>query len=582
MARPSYEEILNIKQNINIADVIRDYVPLIQRGKNFFGVCPFHDDHNPSMSVSPERQMYKCFVCGEAGDVFNFVKNYEKISYEEAVTKVASKIGINIKFDNNKKQTSDIITKQYEIYDLANKYYQNNLNTSLGKIAKTYLKERNISDDEIKYFQIGLSLNDNKLSSLLESKGYDSNLIVKSGISIRNGNNLGDIFRNRIMFPLWDINGKTIGFSGRVYEGKDSSKYINTMETDIFKKGTLLYNYNNAREYVLKEDRIIIVEGFMDVIRLHTIGINNVVASMGTAITIDQVNLIRKLTKNVLLMFDGDSAGNKATMSFIEISKKVDFDIRIVRLEDDLDPDDYILKNGKDKMLYHLSHPKSLFDYKILNSKENLDFNNPNDVSRFINDIVPMLSNINDDIVLDIELNKISKLTGASLDLIKSKIKNNSDDIKIVKPVKKVIKLNKYDKASQMILYYMIKNNKIILYYYNNLSYLPNDIDRKLANEIVLFYKKFESFNVSDFITYLEDKKELINRVIEIDDLDYKKEYSLDEIDSYFNVIKEYSYKKEISELEEKLKNETNDVLRKEIAKKIIDIKVRSVNNGKE
>ena len=582
MARPSYEEILNIKQNINIADVIRDYVPLIQRGKNFFGVCPFHDDHNPSMSVSPERQMYKCFVCGEAGDVFNFVKNYEKISYEEAVTKVASKIGINIKFDNNKKQTSDIITKQYEIYDLANKYYQNNLNTSLGKIAKTYLKERNISDDEIKYFQIGLSLNDNKLSSLLESKGYDSNLIVKSGISIRNGNNLGDIFRNRIMFPLWDINGKTIGFSGRVYEGKDSSKYINTMETDIFKKGTLLYNYNNAREYVLKEDRIIIVEGFMDVIRLHTIGINNVVASMGTAITIDQVNLIRKLTKNVLLMFDGDSAGNKATMSFIDISKKVDFDIRIVRLEDDLDPDDYILKNGKDKMLYHLSHPKSLFDYKILNSKENLDFNNPNDVSRFINDIVPMLSNINDDIVLDIELNKISKLTGASLDLIKSKIKNNSDDVKIVKPVKKVIKLNKYDKASQMILYYMIKNNKIILYYYNNLSYLPNDIDRKLANEIVLFYKKFESFNVSDFITYLEDKKELINRVIEIDDLDYKKEYSLDEIDSYFNVIKEYSYKKEISELEEKLKNETNDVLRKEIAKKIIDIKVRSVNNGKE
>ena len=582
MARPSYEEILNIKQNINIADVIRDYVPLIQRGKNFFGVCPFHDDHNPSMSVSPERQMYKCFVCGEAGDVFNFVKNYEKISYEEAVTKVASKIGINIKFDNNKKQTSDIITKQYEIYDLANKYYQNNLNTSLGKIAKNYLKERNISDDEIKYFQIGLSLNDNKLSSLLESKGYDSNLIVKSGISIRNGNNLGDIFRNRIMFPLWDINGKTIGFSGRVYEGKDSSKYINTMETDIFKKGTLLYNYNNAREYVLKEDRIIIVEGFMDVIRLHTIGINNVVASMGTAITIDQVNLIRKLTKNVLLMFDGDSAGNKATMSFIDISKKVDFDIRIVRLEDDLDPDDYILKNGKDKMLDHLSHPKSLFDYKILNSKENLDFNNPNDVSRFINDIVPMLSNINDDIVLDIELNKISKLTGASLDLIKSKIKNNSDDVKIVKPVKKVIKLNKYDKASQMILYYMIKNNKIILYYYNNLSYLPNDIDRKLANEIVLFYKKFESFNVSDFITYLEDKKELINRVIEIDDLDYKKEYSLDEIDSYFNVIKEYSYKKEISELEEKLKNETNDVLRKEIAKKIIDIKVRSVNNGKE
>ena len=579
MARPSYEEILNIKKEVNIVDVVRDYIPLVQRGKNYFGICPFHDDHNPSMSVSTEKQMYKCFVCGAAGDVFTFVKNYEKISYEESVSKIASKIGINIKFDSKKKE-SDIYSNQYEIYDIANKYYQNNLNTSLGKIAKNYLKERNISDDIIKYFQIGLSLSDNKLYDLLKSKNFDDDLLVKSGICIRK-DKINDIFKNRIMFPLWDINGRTIGFSGRVYEGNDQSKYVNTMETDIFKKGSLLYNYHNAREYILKNERIIIVEGFMDVIRLHTVGIDNVVATMGTAITNEQLNLIRKVSKNVILMFDGDAAGNKATESFIENSKDIDFNIKIVRLEDNLDPDEYILKNGKEKMVDHLNHAYSVFDYKIINSKKSIDFNNTKDVSKFINDIIPILSNITDDIELDLELNKISKLSGVSIDLIKSKIVKKDDNIKIVSKVKKELRLNKYDKASMMILFYMIKNNSLINYYYNNLSYLSNDLDKKLANSIVLFYKKYKSFNIDDFVIYLEDDKDLINRLLQIDELKYKTDYTLDEIDGYFNVIKEYSLNKEINELEIKLKNETNPVVKKELASKIIDIKLRSVNNEK-
>ena len=577
MSKPSYEEILDIKNRVNIVDIIKDYVPLVPKGKNYFGICPFHDDHNPSMSVSNEKKMFNCFVCGVGGDVFSFVKNYEKISYYEAVQKVASKIGINIKLDNTKKESSLKFSDEYEIYDISNKYYQNNLNTTLGKIAKKYLNDRNLTDEEIKYFEIGLSLGDNKLSKLLKSKGFDEDLLVKSGISIKKDSGIIDIFRNRIMFPLFDINGKTIGFSGRIYEGNDTSKYVNTMETDIFHKGSLLYNYNKAREHIIKEDKVIVVEGFMDVIRLHTIGINNVVATMGTAITNEQISLIRKLTKNVILMFDGDKAGEKATNSFIENSRNVDFDIKIVRLENDLDPDDYILKNGKDKMLEHLSHPKSLFDFKIISIKNNKDFDNANDVSSFINEIVPMLYNIEDDIVLDIELKKISKLTGVSEDLIKSKILKK--DKKVTKVTTKVTKNNikedKYDKASKMILYYMIRHNNIILYYYNNLSYLPNNIDRKLASSIVLFYKKYNSFNISDFITYLEDDKELIKRLIYIDELNYKEEYTMEEIDGYFDVIKEYSNKKQIEELSNKLKNETNEVVRKELAKKIFDIRIK-------
>lgn len=577
MSKPSYEEIISIQKKINIVDVIRDYIPLTKRGKNYFGICPFHDDHNPSMSVSPERQMYNCFVCGEAGNVFNFVKNYKHISYYDAVKEVASKAGISVNFDTYKPKVSNKENELYDIYDISNKFYQNNLNTSLGKIARKYLSDRQIDDDIIKRFQIGLSFNDNKLSKLLLSKGYSENTLVESGISVYYGKNVNDIYKDRIMFPLWDTNGKTIGFSGRIYEGNDTSKYINTKETDIFKKGSLLYNYDNARKSILDKDEIIIVEGFMDVIRLYTIGIENVVASMGTAITKEQVKLLKKLSSNIILMFDGDKAGKKATNSFIEVSDGYDMNIKVVRLEEDLDPDDYIIKKGKDKMMDHLSKPMTVFDYNLINIKEDYDFNNAEDVSKFINEISNALSNIDDDIVRNIEIKKISKITDVDEDLIKSKIKTKTKEVKVVERKEVIRKENKYSKASKMILFNMIRHNNIIQYYYNNLSYLPDELDRKLASEIVLFFKKYKSFNLVDFITYLEDNNELVKRVSYIDSLDLSENYKMEEIDNYFDVIKEFSNKKQIENLQNKLKTETNEVIRKELAKKIIDLKINGM-----
>ena len=575
MSKPSNEEIFDIQRKVNIVDVIRDYIPLTKKGKNYFGICPFHDDHNPSMSVSPEKQMYKCFVCGAAGNVFNFVKDYKNINFYESVKEVANKVGISIDIGSYKPKEDIKFKDQYDIYELSNKFYQNNLNTSLGKIARSYLEKRNINDDIIKRFQIGLSFSDNKLTSLLESKGYSKDLIVKSGIGVINtSGKVSDIYRDRIMFPLWDTNGKVIGFSGRIYEGNDTSKYINTMETDIFKKGSLLYNYEYARKSILDKDEIIICEGFMDVIRLYTIGVTNAVATMGTAVTKEQLNLIRKLTNNVILLFDGDSAGEKATLSFIELSKDIDFNLNIVRLEEDLDPDDYIIRKGKDKMLEHLSKPMNAFDYSLIGLKNNYNFNNPEDVSKFITSITDKISNIDDDVIRDLEIKKISKLTNVDEDIIKSKIKTKEKKIEIVNKPNIKFKENKYDKASKLILFNMIKHNNIIQYYFNNLSYLPDEIDRKLASEIVLFYKKYNSFNLVDFITYLGDNSELVKRVTDIDSLDYKNEYTMEEIDNCFDTIKEFSTKKQIENLQEKLKNETNDVVRKEIAKKIIDIKI--------
>lgn len=576
MANISYEEILSIQRKANIVDIIRDYVPLTQRGKNYFGICPFHDDHNPSMSVSPEKGVYKCFVCGNAGNVFNFVMEYEKVSFYEAVKIVADKIGVSIDISTSKKENTKK-SPLYDIYNIAYKFYQNNLNTVYGKDAKKYLLNRKIDEDVIKNFNIGLSLSDSELCNALKAKGFKDDDIVSSGVAVQNGNNIYDIYKNRIMFPLYDLEGNVVGFSGRIYNQKSESKYINTKETEIFKKGELLYNYHIAKKEARKEKNIIVVEGFMDVIRLSTIGIVNVVASMGTAVTKYQLNLIQKLAPNITLMFDGDKAGEKATNAFIELANGNDSNIKVVRLEDNLDPDEYILTKGKDKMIYNLSHAQSVYDYKLSSYKENIDFNDSKEVSNYINVMIKEFEKIDDDIVREIEIKKLSESTNVSYDLIKSKLKDSEKKV-IITHKPKNIKINKYEKASKYILYRMINDNNMILYYFNNLSYLPNDIERKLASEIVLFYKKFNSFNLSDFIIYLEDKKELINLVVDISDLKYTEDELNDNIDNYFDVIKESLYNNQIVKLTSELKNESNSVKRMEIAQKIVDLKIKESN----
>ena len=571
----SYEEIISIQRKTNIVDIIRDYIPLSQKGKNYFGICPFHDDHNPSMSVSEDKQMYKCFVCGNAGNVFNFVMEYEKVSFIEAIKIVANKIGIDI----NLKQSINIapINKYknlYDIYDIACKFYQNNLNTTYGKDAKKYLSDRKIDDSIIKEFNIGLALSDTELCEILKTKNFKEDEIIESGIAYKNNNNIYDMYKNRIMFPLYDLEGKVVGFSGRIYFKSEESKYVNTRETNIFKKGELLYNYHNAKSYARKERCIIVVEGFMDVIRLSSIGIKNVIATMGTAVTKYQASLIKKLAPNIILMFDGDSAGSKATDSYLENYYNDDDNIKIIRLEDNLDPDEYILKNGEEKMRYHLSHPINVYEYKMGILKNNIDFTNSKDVSKYINEAIKEIEKIDDDVIRNLEIKKLSNYTNVDYSLIASKLNLKEKGINIKQNVKN-INVSKYEKASNYIIYRMINDNSIIQYYYNNLFYLPFDIHKKLANEIVLFYKKYNAFNLNDFIIYLGDKKELINLLVMISDLDYSKDELEDDIDNYFNTIKEYLTNSQIEKLTNELKKEINEVKRKEIANKIVEIKLK-------
>ncbi len=578
MQKIPYDLILDIQRKVNIVDVISEYLPLEQKGKNYFAICPFHDDHNPSMSVSSEKQIYTCFVCGASGNVFNFVMNYEKISFGQAVSKVALKAGIKLDYDvkeiNNKKE--DKYDKYYKMFDTASKYYQNNIKSVYGKAAIDYLSKRNIDLDIIKEFEIGLSMNDNNIGKLLTNKGFLENELVDIGLCGKKDRFLYDIFRNRIMFPLYNLEGDVIGFSGRIYNGEDDSKYVNSKESVIFKKGKLLYNYHRALNYAREKRQIIVVEGFMDVIRLYSIGIKNVVASMGTAITKDHANLIKKLSKNVVLCFDGDKAGEKATISAIEALDKIGIDPKIIRLEDNLDPDDYIIKKGKDAFLTHLNNPISTVMFNLDINKSQTNFNDYNEISLYLKSVSKELEKIDDKIVYELTVKKIAKETGVDVETINGMVQNiPKTSIKVIDK-RKTLSKDKYEKAEEYLVYYMLKSTDAILLYQNNVSYLSNKLLSIIAMQILEFYEKNKYINVTDFTLFLEDKTDLINEVLRIDDLALPDDVNIDALKDYIKTIDEGILKQEIEKLKIKIKEEAN------VAKKVALLEKLRVLKKKE
>lgn len=575
MQQIPYDTILEIQHKADIVDVIGEYLPLEQRGKNYFAICPFHDDHNPSMSISPEKQIYTCFVCGASGNVFHFVMNYEKISFIEAVMIVAKKVGIavNAEIGVSKKNINPQNEKYYQMFELASKLYQNNIRTAYGKDAINYLSKRNIDLDVIKEFEIGLSLEDGALNKLLSSKNFSVDDAILIGLCGKKDNFIYDVFRGRIMFPLWNIDGKIVGFSGRIYNDSKENKYSNSKESIIFKKGELLYNYHRAKDFAREKKQIIVVEGFMDVIRLWTIGIKNVVATMGTAITKEHANLIKKLSKNVILSFDGDKAGEKATLSALEALEKVGLEPKIIRLEDNYDPDDYIIKKGKEAFLSHLKNALTTLDFKMLIRKSKTDFNNFDEVSNYVREVTNDLSKTSDILVHELTIKKLSKETNLDVETIKGLIKNTPKK-NMVEP-KKIIKNSgdKHQKAEENLVYYMLKNVEAIIIYQNNVSYLENKLLSKIAIKIMDFYDSNGYINITDFITYLQDDMDLINEVMRLDKFNLPDNVSDEELLDYVKTIDMGILKRRINSLNEKINTETNVQKKIELLNELVRLK---------
>lgn len=573
MSRISNDVINEIRSKTNIVDVVSKYVPLTKKGKNYFGVCPFHDDHSPSMSVSEEKQIYTCFSCGATGNVFTFVSDYEHISFIEAVILLGNRLGYNL--DSNVNYNSKEDSTDYNIYEFAVKYYQNNLHSSLGKNAIKYLNDRKIDRDTIKTFGIGLSLSKNGLTDILLSKKYSLDKLVDLGLSTNMGN---DLFLNRIMFPLYDLNGRVVAFSGRIYNIHDSSKYVNTKETKIFKKGNLLYNYHRAREHLKKNEYVIIMEGFMDVIRASSVGINNCVATMGTAFTKNQANVVRKMSDNIILCFDGDKAGEDATIGAIKVLEEFRVEPKIIRLEDNMDPDEYILKYGKDAFINKIKKAISVVEFKMQLLKLSKNLNDISELSLFIDSSIKELVKSNDDILVELTLKKLSDEYNIDYDTLKTKYnsyKNDKKNDKIVSnnTLAKEKKRSMYEIAEYSLLYYMLKDGKVIDKVEKEISYFPREEVRVLFNEIICYYHKYGIINVADFITYVSDKEEIVKVLYEILGMSLKDSYTNTEINDYIKVIKDYVKKQKIKELEKKLRDEVEPLKQAEILKEILSIR---------
>lgn len=566
--------IKEVRSASNIVDVISSYLPLVKKGKNYFGVCPFHDDNNPSMSVSEDKQIYKCFSCGASGNVFNFVMDYEKIDFKSALYLLAKRSGINV--SNNLVKTNNKNDKFYEIYNIAEKYYQNNLNTSLGLEAKSYLHNRGIDDELIKHFKIGLSLKEQDgLVNLLVKKNYSIKDISLIGLS----NMDKDLYINRIMFPLFNTNGDTIGFSGRIYNTKSDSKYINTRETLIFKKGENLYNYHLAKDEARKEKSLIVVEGFMDVIRLYSIGVKNVVALMGTSLTKEQATLIKRTSTNIILMLDGDNPGKKAIVNLGHILEEENLRVNVVALPEELDPDEYILKYGKENFINLLNNPIEYSEFKINYLKEGKDLTKIDEQSSYVNEVLQELSNIDDDIKKELILKKLEKEFNLDIEFLRNKLQNMQKSGKIETLKKpddvKLIKLDKYQKATYAILNEMLNNYNVIKTYEKRLNYLPYETARYLANEIIYYSKHEKDFVLADFITQVSDKEELALYLKEV--LKYDNEvFSMANFDDYLKVIEEYKKNQEIKRLKELMKKEVDQEKKALIADKIRLVKMGS------
>ena len=558
-----------IRSKVDIVDIIGERIPLVARGKNFFGKCPFHDDNSPSMSVSREKQIYTCFSCHATGNVYTFLMNYEHLDFKEALKYLGDRVGIDTgSVKVTKKSTK--YDKLYDAYNLSLKYYQNNLNSTLGKEAKKYLAKRNINEDIIKEFEIGLSLeNKDDLTKLLMSKDYDLVTLNRIGLSSDNH----DIYNDRIMFPLYDVFGKVVGFSGRIYKDNGQNKYVNTKETEIFKKGEMLYHYHIAKEECRIKKSVIVMEGFMDVIRASTIDIKNTVALMGTALTKEQLNLIKRLSNNIILCLDGDDPGQKATLSIGDTLLEQNLEVKVIVLPNPEDPDTYILKNGKERFEGLIENAINFSDYKMKKMRENVNFKSDEETSDYINRVIKETAKIEDPIRREVILKRLAKEFDIGYNTLEMRIntllENKEPKKEEIVPKKEIVKKDKYIKAYEQIIYFMINNDWVITQVENERLIFPTEVMRTTVSEITYYYKKYGNINVADFYTYIQDKENILIFLNDILGSSYLENTTKDELFEYFKVVKEYVKKQEIKRLTGLMKKEVDPLEQAKISEKI-------------
>ena len=409
MARYSEEIIEQVRQNNDVVDVISQYVHLTRKGRNYFGLCPFHNEKSPSFSVSPDKQIFHCFGCGVGGNVITFVSQIEGLNFVETVQMLAERANIQLPTLQNNGDTQREILKDkvYKVNEFTAEYYHQNLYKPQAKMAQEYVKKRQLTNETLKSFRIGFSGKFDELYQELKKQGFQEQEILESGLV--NKNERGqyiDRYRNRLMFPICDARGRVIAFGGRVLDDS-KPKYINSPENVVYSKGRHLFGLNVAKKGDTK--KLLIVEGYMDVISLHQRGITNVVAPLGTALTEQQGWLLRKNSEQIILSFDSDDAGIKAKLRAIDILQKMGCDLRVIQLEGAKDPDEYIVKYGNMRFQNAVDKAFSVVEFKVKILKKELNLENTNDKIKFLNEIAKLISKVDNTIEREVYIEKIAK-----------------------------------------------------------------------------------------------------------------------------------------------------------------------------
>lgn len=524
-----------IRSANDIVDVISQYVTLKRSGRNFFGLCPFHKEKSPSFSVSADRQYFHCFGCHKGGDVFTFISEIEKISFKESLEFLAERAKIPLPVSQNSEFNKNqyLKDKMYKINAETTIFYHERLYKPLAKIAQEYVKQRKLDNNTLKSFKIGYSGEYNELYKFLKSKGFKDEEILATGLV--NKNDRGefiDRYRKRLMFPIMDVSGRVIAFGGRKLEDNEKmAKYINSNENLVYSKKKHLFALNLAKQS--SSNKIILVEGYMDAISLYQRGFDNVVASLGTALTEEQGRLLRRYSEQVILSYDSDGAGQEAIMRGLTILEEQGCDARVLQMDGAKDPDEYVIKYGSGRFKLLVENAISLVEFKIKMLKNKYNLENSNDKIRFLKEITRILSEVDNKIEREIYIDKISSQYNISKEAIyaevnKESYKENVNEKVLVRPV-----APKKEDAPQ-ISSTIIKRENMIIYLLINYfqeSYEPivTNItldDFKLEQNKFIFRKILESTaeeseKILQGIANIEDQ-EIQSHVSEILVTDYE------------------------------------------------------------
>ncbi|HAR3997577.1 DNA primase [Staphylococcus aureus] len=572
------QSIINeIKDKTDILDLVSEYVKLEKRGRNYIGLCPFHDEKTPSFTVSEDKQICHCFGCKKGGNVFQFTQEIKDISFVEAVKELGDRVNVAVDIEatqsNSNVQIASDDLQMIEMHELIQEFYYYALTKTVeGEQALTYLQERGFTDALIKERGIGFAPDSSHFChDFLQKKGYDIELAYEAGLLSRNEENFSyyDRFRNRIMFPLKNAQGRIVGYSGRTYTGQEP-KYLNSPETPIFQKRKLLYNLDKARKSIRKLDEIVLLEGFMDVIKSDTAGLKNVVATMGTQLSDEHITFIRKLTSNITLMFDGDFAGSEATLKTGQNLLQQGLNVFVIQLPSGMDPDEYIGKYGNDAFTAFVKNDKKSFaHYKVSILKDEIAHNDLS-YERYLKELSHDISLMKSSILQQKALNDVAPFFNVSPEQLANEIQFNQAPANYYpedeyggyiesEPIgmAQFDNLSRQEKAERAFLKHLMRDKDTFLNYYESVDKdnFTNQHFKYVFEVLHDFYAENDQYNISDAVQYV-NSNELRETLISLEQYNLNDEPYENEIDDYVNVINEKG-QETIESLNHKLREAT-------------------------